>query len=132
MPNVNCASSSSDLNDVNNFYPIQQYQGGGAFLPHQTAASQLGPELHKLASEDFENHSVALPKQKKKGGNGSSGGQGGPQIKSYQSHKSLKYQTYSETSLLSDQSMLLDLEKIKRNEDIRTAVMIKNIPNKYN
>ncbi len=78
MSNLNRASSSSDLNDVNNFYSMQQFQGGGAFLPHQTAASQLGPELHKLASADFDNHSVVLPKHKKKGGggNGSSGGNG--------------------------------------------------------
>lgn len=74
-------------------------------------------------------------KSKKKGLNGGVGTASGPgpHNKSYQSHKSLKYQTYSDISQLSDQIMYeLDPEKIKRSEDLRTTVMIRHIPNKYN
>ena len=41
--------------------------------------------------------------------------------------------TYSEPSLLSHDSAIyeLDVEKIKKGDDWRTSVMIKNIPNKY-
>jgi len=50
----------------------------------------------------------------------------------YKNHQSLK-QTYSEQSLISldSSSYELDFEKIKRAEDLRTTLMIKNIPNKY-
>jgi hypothetical protein len=52
--------------------------------------------------------------------------------KEFKSHQTLKH-TYSEPSLLSHDSTIyeLDIEKIKRGEDMRTSVMIKNIPNKY-
>jgi len=46
----------------------------------------------------------------------------------------LKHQTYSEhsqTSSVDQQYYQIDLEKIKRGEDTRTTIMIKNIPNKY-
>lgn len=60
------------------------------------------------------------------------GGAGGAN-KSNQSHKTLKQQAYSELSGASlEHAFELDLERIKRGEDSRTSVMIKNIPNKYN
>lgn len=47
---------------------------------------------------------------------------------------SLKNVAYSESSITSlDQQMYeLDIEKIKRGEDLRTTVMVRHIPNKYN
>jgi hypothetical protein len=51
--------------------------------------------------------------------------------KERKNHQTLK-KTYLDKSDLSDGSnMDLDIERIKRAEDTRTTVMVKNIPNKY-
>lgn len=49
------------------------------------------------------------------------------------SHQSIK-NNYSESSLLSSDhvNFIVDIERIKRGDDMRTTVMIKHIPNKYN
>lgn len=50
----------------------------------------------------------------------------------FKNHKSLR-QNYSDPNFLSQDSSFynLDLNKIKSAEDLRTTLMIKNIPNKY-